>query len=254
MNSLTLSLLAFAFIFGGTLLGMVLRALLPEHHLSDESKDTVKLGTGMIATLAALVLGLLVASAKGTFDTMNSELVQTSSKVMVLDRVMAQYGPETKEARDFLRTSVAGVIQRVWPEEGGQLAVGKVAVTEHYIEAIQGKLRQLSPRDDGQRWLQSRALQLSADIADARALLSEQVGQSSLSGPFLVILIFWLTIIFASFGLFSPRTATVFIVLFVCSLSVAGALFLIADLDQPYGGLIKISSGPLRHALAHLGQ
>jgi hypothetical protein len=232
---------------------MVLRALLPEHHLSNESKDAVKLGTGMIATLAALVLGLLIASAKGTFDTMTNELRQTGSKVMLLDRVMAQYGPETRETRDFLRRTVASVLQRIWPEETNVVAVAKVRSASD-IETLQDKLRQLSPHNDAQRGLQSQALQLSADIAEARSLLSEQVGQSSLPMAFLVILIFWLTMIFASFGLFAPRNATVIIVLFVCALSAAAALFMILELDQPYQGFIKISSAPLRNALVHLGQ
>jgi hypothetical protein len=245
--------IALACTFGAMLLGMGLRALLPEHHLSSESSDTVKLGTGMIATLAALVLGLLIASAKGTFDTMTAELRQTGAKIMLLDRVLAQYGPETREARDFLRRSVTSALQRIWPEETNAVAVGEVQAL-HYTETFQDRLRQLSPHNDAQRSLLSQALQLSTDVAEARALLSEQVGQSSIPVPFLVMLVFWLTIIFASFGLFAPRNTTVIVVLFVCALSVAAALFMIVELDQPYQGFIKISSAPLRNALAHLGQ
>ena len=255
MNSLTIALLALFCIFGGALLGMGLRVLLPEHHLSSESTDAVKLGTGMIATLAALVLGLLIASAKGTFDTMTGELRQTGSKIVLLDRAMAQYGPETKQARDFLRSTVVSALQRIWPEETNTVAVATIKQSSgDSVEVLQEKLRQLSPQNDGQRWLQSRALQLSTDIAEARALLVEQVGQTSLPKPFLVILVLWLIIIFASFGMFSTRNATVIIAFFVCALSVAGSLYLILELDQPYQGLIKISSTPLREALAHLGQ
>ena len=72
--------------------------------------------------------------------------------------------------------------------------------------------------------------------------------------PFLVVLVFWLTILFISFGLFAPPNATVIATLFVCALSVSGAIFLILELDQPFEGLIRISSAPLRNALAHLGQ
>ena len=110
MSALVVSLIAFGCIFGGMLLGMVLRAVLPDHHLSAESKDALKLGIGMIATLSALVLGLLIASAKGTFDTTSSELRQTGSKIILLDRTMAGYGPETREARDVLRRSVTSAI------------------------------------------------------------------------------------------------------------------------------------------------
>jgi hypothetical protein len=173
---------------------------------------------------------------------------------MLLDRVMAQYGPETREARDFLRRGVADVLQRIWPEETNRIAIEKTGQSVNDIEVLQDKLHQLSPRNETQRWLQSQALQLSADIAGARALMSEQVGQSALPLPFLVMLVFWLTIIFASFGLFAPRNATVIIVLFVCALSAAASLFMIVELDQPYEGIIKLSSAPLRNVLAHLGQ
>jgi hypothetical protein len=233
---------------------MFISKILPEYHVSAESKDAVKLGIGMIATMAALVLALLIASAKGNFDTMSSGLRQTSSRVILLDRVMAQYGPETKESRELLRHSIASTIERVWPEDKIGQAITEPPGGRVPIEAIQDQLRQLSPRNDAQRWLQSRALQISGDIAEGRWLLIEQLGQSSVPMPFLVMLVFWLTFIFAGFGLFSPRNATVISVLLVCALSAAGSLFLILELDTPYAGLIKVSSAPLVNALAHLGK
>jgi len=253
MSLLAIFVIGFVCLFGGLLFGMVLRTVLPEHHLTAESKDAVKLGTGMVSMLAALVLGLLIASAKGTFDMMNTELTQTGAKIILLDRVMAQYGPETGEARDFLRRSVASAVRRIWPEETKAVAVGAIESLDPN-EMLQDRLRQLSPHNDPQRSLQSQALNLSFDIAQARALLSEQVSQSSLPVPFLVILVFWLTIIFASFGLFAPRNTTVIIVLFVCAISASAALFMIVELDRPYSGIIKISSAPLHDALAHLGK
>jgi len=268
MKPLEISLIAFACIFGATLLGMFLRTNLPEDHFSDESKDAVKVGIGMIATLTALVLGLLTASAKGTFDTASTGLRQIGARTILLDRVMAHYGPETMEIRGLLRRNVAAALEQIWPEEKIGLTISKggegrgetEAVEEKLrqqparIEVIQDHLRQLTPRTDAQRWLQTRALQVSGDIAEGRWLLLEQMGQSSFPKAFLVILVFWLIIIFATFGLFSPRNATVIIVLLVCSLSVAGSLWLIMELDHPYGGLIKVSSAPLRHALALLGK
>ena len=253
MSALAISLVAFACIFGGALLGMFIRTFLPGHHVSDESKDVVKLGTGIIATMAALVLALMIASAKGNFDTMNSGLRQVGSRVILLDRIMAHYGPETMEARDLLRRSVTSAIARIWPEDKIRQAVSKAPEGRVDIEAVQDKLRQLSPRNDAQRWLQSRALQISGEIAEGGWLLIEEIGQSSIPTPFLVMLVFWLTILFASFGLFSPSNATVIAVLLICALSAVGSIFLILELDTPYEGLIKLSSAPLRNALAHLG-
>ena len=254
MSPLAISLIAFGCIFGGMLIGMFLRSVLPEHHLSDESKDAVKLGIGMIATLAALVLGLLIASAKGHFDTMNSGLTQTGSKIILLDRTMAHYGPETKEARDLLRLSVASAIDQLWPKERTQHKEYKDFNPKTGLKELQERLWQLSPKNETQRYLQSQALQISGSIAEIRWLLTEQQEQSSLPMPFFVMLVFWLVIIFFSFGMLSPPNSTVITVLLVCSLSAAGALYMILELDHPYGGFIEVSSTPLRNALIYLSQ
>jgi hypothetical protein len=254
MSAMAISLIAFGCIFGGMLVGMLLRTALPEHHLSADSKDVIKLGIGMIATLAALVLGLLLASAKGTYDTMHNGLMQTGSKIILLDRVMAQYGPETREARDLLRHGLASSIEHVWfQERTGQMGP-KAPDPKARFETLQHKLWGLSPKNDAQRSLQSQALQVSGEIDEARWLLIEQRSQSSLSMPFFVMLVSWLVIIFFSFGLFAPRNATVIAILLFCALSAGGSLFLIQELDSPYGGLIAISGAPLRNALVYLGQ
>jgi hypothetical protein len=254
VSPLVISLIAFGCIFGGMLLGMVFRRVLPDHHVSDESKDVMKMVTAMIATLAALVIGLLIASAKGSFDTLNGGLTHAGGRIILLDRVMAQYGPETREARDLLRRGVASRIEQFWPKERTGQTEAKAFDPAAVIEGLQGRLRQLSPQNDDQRWLQSRALQVSGDLAENFWFLIEQKGQSSLPMPFLVMLVAWLVIIFFTFGLFSPRNATVIVVLLLGALSTAGSLYLIQELDRPYGGLIQVSSAPLRNALAHLGQ
>ncbi|HET6513908.1 MAG TPA: hypothetical protein VFG09_02020 [Thermodesulfovibrionales bacterium] len=254
MSPIAIFLIALASVFGSALLGMILRAYLPEHHLTADSRDVMKMGTGMIATMAALVLGLLISSAKGTFDTMNNGLRQTASKVILLDRTMARYGPEARESRAVLRRTVTNAIKRIWPEEKNEIAFEKAGHVEGDVESLDDKLRQLSPRNDDQRRLLAQALQISGDIQEGRWLLIAQAGQSSIPMPFLVLLICWLTIIFFNFGLFTSRNTSVIIVLFVCAVSAASSLFLILELDQPYAGLIKISSAPLLNALALLGQ
>jgi hypothetical protein len=254
VGPLIISLIAFGCIFGGMVLGMFLRRLLPEHHLSEDSKDVVKMGIGMVATLAALVLGLLIASAKGSFDTMNKGLIESGSKIILLDRIMAQYGPETMEAREQLRSNVSSVVEQLWSKDKTAQTERRVFDSKTGLEALQNKLRQLSPHNDAQRWHQSRALQVSADITESRWLLIEQHGQSSLPMPFFVMLVSWLVIIFFCFGLLAPRNATVIAVLLICALSATGALYLIQELDRPYGGLIAISDAPLREALSYLGR
>ncbi len=254
MSPLAISLVAFGCIFVGMLFGMFLRLVLPEHHLSDESRDAVKLGIGMIATLAALVVGLLIASAKASFDTMNNGLVQTGSKIILLDRVMAHYGPETGETRDLLRRSLTSAIDQLWPKDRTQKIDVKTLNPRAGLQTIQNNLLQLSPKNESQRWLQSQALQITSSMAEMRWLLTEQREQSSLPMPFFVMLVFWLVVIFFSFGMVSPPNATVITVLLICSLSAAAALYMILELDRPYGGFIEVSNAPLRNALSYLGQ
>jgi len=165
--------------------------------------------------------------------------------------VLEHYGPETKEARDLLKLSVAGMIDRFWPSDSVRTA--KLGPTSTSGELFFDKIQELTPKTEGQHSLQAQAVSLSIAIGQARLLLFEQGGRS-IPMPFLVLLIFWVTVIFLSFGLFAPRNATVVVTLFLCALSVSGAIFLIMELDRPFGGFIQISSAPLRNALASVGK
>ncbi len=241
----------FACLFAGGLLGTWLRTALPKHHLAEESKDIVRLGMGLIATMSALVLGLLIASAQSSYGTQRSEFTQMSTNIILLDRVLAHYGPETKEARSLLRGAVVRTLNQIQAEDGSKS--GPVEPTAAKGEVLYDKLQDLTPQNDAQRSLQSQALSLAFNIGQTRWTMFEQ-GNRTIPTPFLVVLGCWLTIIFLSFGIYAPLNATVVIVLFVCALSIAGAIFLILELDQPYAGWIKIPSTPLRNALALLGQ
>src|SRR5439155_2980559 len=223
---------------------------LPQNHLSAESKDVVRMGMGLVSTMAALVLGLLVSSAKSFYDAQSTELTQVSAKVILLDRLLAHYGPETKEARDLLRRTVADGIDKVWPQERAQPSRLGAPPASH--EDLIAKIQALSPKDDRQRSIQIQALSTVMDLTQTRWLMYEQEA-SSVSKPILVILIFWLTAIFISFGLFAPPNATVMTALFVAGLAVSGAIFLILEMYAPFGGLIEISSAPLRATVTQLG-
>jgi hypothetical protein len=254
MSSMTISWIVFACVFGGTLLGMMLRALLPEKHLSAESRDLVKLGMGLVGTMTALVLGLLIASAKGSFDTQRNGLAQLAANIILLDRALAHYGTESQDARAMLRASVADMLERTWPQENPQSGQTEArSGTEGRYEGLYEKIQDLAPKNDAQRALQAQALKTAGDIAQTRWLLFAQKG-SSIPTPFLVVMVCWLTLILASFGLFAPPNATVFITLLVCALVVSSAVFLILELDRPFDGMIQISSAPLRHALEQLGR
>jgi hypothetical protein len=250
MSSLEISLVTTAVVFAGALLGIALRAVLPQSQLSGESREVVKLGVGLIATMAALVLGLLIASAKSSFDTQNAELTDMSSKIVLLDRILAHYGPDAKEARDVLRSSVVGALDSLSTET---ISVPSQSGSSSNGEVLYDQIQGLSPKDDAQRSMQAQALSIMVGVGQTRWLLAAQKS-NSVSVPMLVVLVAWLTIIFISFGLFAPPNLTVVASLLVSALSVSGAIFLILELYSPYAGLIHVSGAPLRAALAHLGQ
>jgi len=247
---MTTSWIVFACVFAGALLGMLLRRILPRHHLSEDSKDIVKLGMGLIATMAALVLALLIASAESSHDTQSKGVTEMAADFILLDRTLTRYGPETKEMRSLIPVTVAAILDQTWMgdayrSENLDRALGAGA------EPFYQKMRHLEPRHDFQRAVYAQALQIGMELGQKRSLLLEETG-GSIPAPFLVMLVFWLTLIFASFGLFAPTNSTVIAILFACALSVAGAIFLILELDRPFQGLLQISNTPLRDALMYL--
>jgi hypothetical protein len=252
MSPMYMSWIVFACVFGGALLGMFLRTRLPEHHLNPDSKGVLSMIMGLIATMSALVLGLLVATAQSSFSTRSSEVTQMSANLILLDRALAHYGPEANQVRALLKRAVAGQIQRIVSESDSAVGANRDPRT-HAGDALFDAIQELSPKNDAQRTLQAQALTMAINLGQTRWLLFEQ-GGSSIPIAFLVVLVFWLSVIFASFGLFAPRNATVITAFFIGALSVSGAIFLILELDQPFQGVMRLSDAPLRNALAILGQ
>jgi len=253
VSAVIVAAIVFVCVSAGAVLGLFLRGLLPGHHLGEDTKDVVRLATGLVATMAALVLGLLVASAKGSYDAQKSGLDEITANVTLLDRTLGQYGPAAQEARGILRRTVAGAIAKLWPADATAVPTLGAAETTAGGESFYARILALAPATDAQRVLHAQALRIAADLAHGRLLLVAQQETAPISAVFLVILTSWLVVLFASFGLFAPRNATVMIALLIAALSVSGAVFLILELERPFGGVIQISSAPLRNALAQLG-
>ena len=220
--------------------------------LGPDAKDVVRLGTGLIGTIAALVLGLLIASAKSTFDTKSIQIKQLTADIILLDDLLSRYGAETFSARALMRRGIVPLTERIWHQNTSDPAKAKPFEASVQASAFVETLHELSPKNDVQRSLRDQAIQTYTDLSKTRLLLFVQA-DGSIPMPFLVVLIFWLTIIFASFSLFADRNGVVICSLFVFALSAAAALFLILEMGQPFGGLMQISDAPLRDALAPLG-
>ncbi len=249
MITISLAAILFLFLVGVTLLGARLRRLVPAEHLSADSKDAVKLALGLVATMTAILLGLLVSSAKSSFDTARSEVMQMAAKIALLDRVLMLYGPQTADARHALRDSVAEGVRRTWPADGRRPA--QLEPNEEMGDAVYVAISRLAPQDDAQRALKTEATTLIVQLAEIRTLVRAQA-VSSVSKPLLIALVIWLVVIFLGFSLLAPANATNTLALMAGAFSVACAVFIILDLDHPFAGVVRIPSEPMIRTLDHL--
>jgi hypothetical protein len=250
MSPLALSCIILALLLGGILLGVLLRRALPEHHLSKDSQDVVRVGVGLIATIASLVLGLLIAAAKSSFDTQSGQIKQVTADIIELDTLFGQYGAEAAPIRKLMRSTIAAFADQIWREKA--IATTAPFTASADAEAVIFAIQALKPKTDAQHWLQARAVQVSNDLTQTRLLLFVET-DNSIPAPFLAILVLWLFIIFVSFSLFADLNATVLGFLCLFALSASCAIYLILELGEPFSGLMMISSAPLREALAPLG-
>jgi hypothetical protein len=243
MSSALTGIVLFGVLVAVVLLSRSVRRRLPDGHLSAESKDAVKLAMGLVATMTALLLSLLVSSAKGTYDTQRSEVIQMAAKVASLDRALTAYGPDAGVVRAQFRDMARDAAQRMWRDNS-------LLPDTQAGDAVYAAIQQLSPRDETQRALKAQAASLAVDLGQLRMLLLAQA-VSSIPGPLLGAVMCWLVVIFLAFGLLAPPNATTTLSLVAAALSVAGAVFLILELDQPLRGLIRIPEAPLLNALTY---
>lgn len=249
MNHFTIGLISFAGIFGGALLGLFAARRLPPHHRSSETQTAITVSVAVIGTLAALVLGLMITAANSSFTTRSEEVRELSLQLIRMDRNLRRYGPEADGVRAELRAWATAKIQQLFPEK--DKAAPSSDQTIEMLEAIQDGLMALKPRDERQEHLRTLCLTLSSAMIQARWGLETHAGHS-IPIPFLVLLIFWLAIVFASFGLFAPPNPTTMLALLLCAIAVAGGIFLIEDLDNPGGGFVRLPADSLKRAYTEI--
>ena len=251
MNTTITALIVFGCLVGAVLVGRIIRRLLPEHHLASDSKDGIKLALGLVSTMSALVLGLLVSSAKSSYDAERGEVIQMAAKVAFADRVLAMYGPEAADLRTRFHEGVKEAIKGIWPEEAG-LSV-HMAPNTQTGNALYVGVQNLSPHDETQRKLKDQAVSLVTDLVQLRSFLHAQ-SVPSISKPMLIILVSWLVIIFLGFSVLAPSNPTDIFAFIISAVAVSGAIFLILELDEPFSGVLRISSEPMVNALHQLGK
>jgi len=249
MSANLIALIVVVCTFGGALSGMLLRRVLPDHHFCTDSKDTVKITIGLVGSMTALVLGLVTASAKSSYDEVDAAVKQTAVNLLSLDRLLARYGSDASEIRTVLKSAIEGRVDEIWPElvVGGGRATGRLKAPWQSHEGLADRIAALTPNSDAQRALQSRALDVAERLLEQRWLVVSQT-QAPVPAAFLVIVVFWLTVAFGSYGMYAPANGTTTAALFLGSVSVAAALFLVLELGTPFEGEVKISGEPIRRA------
>ena len=248
---LIIGLIVFATILAGAFAGWVLRQRLPEHHLAEETKSLVSVSMAVVATASALVLGLLISNANSSFSTLGGEVTSLSAQILRLDQILRRYGPETDPARETLRQYAELKTSDLFPDDHPARVDLVAPLTYKLLQQLEDSLLALKPANSRDQWWLGQAMTLAAKIGDARWLLAQQVRQGTPTA-FLALLVFWLTLLFASFGLFAPRNLTSAVTLTLCALAVAGAFGMILELERGFGGLIHISPQPMLQAVKTL--
>jgi hypothetical protein len=250
MNAITIGMLVTGCVFGAGLAGVLLHPRLPKPHLTRETQDVVKLGIGMLSVLSSLVLGLLIATAKGSSDSTDRDVRSYAADIIVLAETLRDYGADATTPMDLLRRFTSQTLHDIWPEDGAAPDLADRS-TGKTLEHVRESIRALHPVDTGQSWLQDQALSLVTSLLRQRWQLIEHQGPN-VRPVVLAILVSWVAVIFASFGLNAPRNATVVVAFLLCSMAIGGSVFLIMEMDNPFQGVLRIPRAPMANALAQM--
>jgi hypothetical protein len=256
------SVIVFAAMCASATIGFFIHSRLSETHRSPQSIALVQLMITLLVTFTAIVLGLLTTSVKAGFDAAYNDRGDDAAKIAQLDRCLRDYGPETATIREQLRGYVAAVIASTWPDEPRPVGVafpdpskmpvtGESPVLSDVLSDVGRAVHELQPTDAGHKNLAAACVEQYSDLMKARWKVIEG-SHPSFSPPFYWVLVIWLAILFGSFGLTARPNAMVATVTVLCALSITIAVFVILDMDEPYGGLFGVPSTAMRNALADM--
>jgi hypothetical protein len=252
MNSVPISIIVIVILFGSALVTMFAARFLPDRHLTPETKNVVSVSVAVVGTLSALVVGLLISTANTAFIAKAQRITDISADLISLDRLARRYGPEAQDFRVLLRHYTAIKLHDLFPEDSDVAADVEDISTVSLMEELQDKLLALIPADDRQRWLRVQSLQITTSILADRWQLAEENVRGT-PRPLLLLVMFWFSVIFASFGLFAPRNIVTIVTIFLCAIGVGSAVRMTTELQTPFGGVVRASNTPLLHALEVIG-
>jgi hypothetical protein len=250
LGPLIVGIFIFAVVLVGAFAGWAMKQRLPAHNLTDETKSVVSVSMAMVATISALVLGLLISNANSSFIALGGEVTTLSAQLIRLDRILHRYGPDADPARDTLRQYANQKTVDLFPEDSREVRLNNPS-TYALLQQLEDEMLDLKPHNARDQWWLGQAMTLAGRIGDARWLLSQQVGQGT-PRAFVALLAFWLTSLFASFGVFAPRNVTSVLFMSLCAMAVAGAIAMILELEKGFGAMVHISPQPMRQAVKAL--
>ena len=245
-NPLIEGIIVFLILLTGAYAGWTVRQRLPEHQLTDDTKSLVSVSMAVVATVSALVLGLLISNANTSFRALGGDMTTLSAQILRLDNILRRYGPDAYPARETLRQYAEQKTADLFPDEEADVSLDSPSTYE-LLQQLEDSMLELKPSNPRDQWWLSQAMTLAGKIGETRWLLTQQVGQGT-PKAFLALLVFWLTLLFASFGLFAPRNLVSGVTLTLCALAVAGAVGMILELEKGFGELVHISPQPMRQA------
>jgi hypothetical protein len=251
MNSIAVTSIVFVSILAAGLVGMAVRRAIPADHLGSSEKEVARLVTGLMTTMTAIVLGMLVSSAKASYDARTNEVAEISTQVVAVDRLLSKYGTETGEVRAQFRLLVEASVNRIWPAQAPEHVELKPG-TEG--EILVDQLRLLAPKSNDQADVKSQVLRMIADLRQTQWLLFLKSQQSAIPIPLLLVVVTWLSLIYFSFGVFTEPSSTIIVTLAVGALAVSTAVLMILELYTPFRGVLRISSEPILAALSQMGR
>jgi hypothetical protein len=247
---LTIAVLVFALILAGAFAGAMARRHVPDHHLTDETKNLVSVSMAVVATISALVLGLLLSNANSSFNAMQGQVVSLSSEILRLDQLLRKYGPDTKLAREKLREYAERKRDDLFPNNPADFHLHNQATYE-ILQEVEDLVLAVKPANDRDQWWLAQAMTLASRIGDTRFLLAQHTEHGTPKAV-LFLLVFWLTLLFGSYTLFSPSNPTSKATMTLCAIAIAGAIGMILELERGFGGLVQVSPQPMNYAVASL--
>ncbi len=255
MTAIWVSMAAALAAFAAGLFGLWLQRLLPKPHTSDRSRDMITAIVGLVSLLLALVLGTIIGSAYAFYSNQKTELETIAARALQLDIALAEFGPETKEARAELKAGTQRVHDMFWGEkpifdsDPGQLAPGTAIES---LKATDAAIAALDPRTPLQKQAAAAAVVDASLIQNTRLSILLQL-KSPVSWPLVTVVVLWSILLFC-FGVLSRINATTIAALGFGGFAVGSALFLIIELSQPYTGLFRVPPAALEQSIEAMGK